>query len=49
MEKTRFTTYVTKEAHEKLKLLSKKTRIPQSQYMQEAIEDLLKKYEKPVV
>ena len=48
MEKVRFTTYVTKEVHERLKLLSKETRIPQAQYIQEAIEDLLKKYEKPV-
>lgn len=48
MEKVRFTTYVTKEVHEQLKLLSKETRIPQAQYIQEAIEDLLKKYGKPV-
>lgn len=48
MEKIRFTTYVTKDIHERLKLLSKETRIPQAQYVQEAIEDLLKKHGKPV-
>jgi len=48
MEKIRFTTYVTKDVHERLKQLSKETRIPQAQYVQEAIEDLLKKYGAPV-
>jgi len=46
MEKIRFTTYVTKEIIDKLKELSKETRIPQAQYIQEAIEDLLIKYNK---
>lgn len=45
MCKVRFTTYVEKETLEKLKQLSKKTRVPQAQYMQEAIKDLLKKYQ----
>ena len=47
MEKLRFTTYVTKDAHDKLKQLSDETRIPLARYIQEAIEDLLAKYEKP--
>jgi predicted DNA-binding protein len=47
MAKIRFTTYVTKDVCEKLKTLSKETRVPQAQYVQEAIEMLLKKYEKP--
>lgn len=44
MDKIRFTTYASKDVVEKLKALSKETRIPQAQYIQEAIEDLLKKY-----
>ena len=47
MEKVRFTTYVAKETLEKLKELSKETRVPQAQYIQEALDDLLKKYPKP--
>lgn len=46
MSKRRFTTYVTEEAYEKVKALSDETRVPIAQYMQEAIEDLLKKYDK---
>ena len=46
MEKIRFTTYVTKDIIERLKLLSKDTRVPQAQYVQEAIENLLASYEK---
>ena len=45
MEKIRFTTYITKDVQERLKQLSKETRVPLAQYIQEAIEDLLKKYE----
>jgi predicted DNA-binding protein len=45
MEKIRFTTYIEKDTAEKLKTLSKETRIPQAQYVQEAIEMLLKKYQ----
>jgi predicted DNA-binding protein len=48
VEKIRFTTYVTKDVCEKLKILSKETRVPQAQYIQEAIEDLLKKYNRPI-
>ena len=44
-EKVRFTTYLKKETLDELKKLSKDTRVPQAQYIQEAIEDLLEKYE----
>lgn len=47
MGKLRFTTYVTQDAYDKLKQLSDETRVPLARYIQEAIEDLLKKYEKP--
>lgn len=46
MSKRRFTTYVTEDAYEKVKELSEETRVPIAQYMQEAIEDLLRKYDK---
>lgn len=46
MSKKRFTTYVTEEAYEKIKKLSDDTRVPIAQYMQEAIEDLLEKYDR---
>ena len=48
MEKIRFTSYITKEVSDKLKLLSKETRVPQAQYIQEALEILLAKYEKSI-
>lgn len=44
-EKTRFTTYLEKETLDKLKRLSKETRVPMARYIQEAIENLLEKYE----
>ena len=44
MEEARFTTYVTKDTLDKLKLLSKETRVPQAQYIQEALDDLIEKY-----
>ena len=47
MSKIRFTTYVTQDIYDKLKQLSIETRVPLAQYVQEAIEDLLKKYGKP--
>jgi len=47
MKKIRFTTYVTVNVLNRLKSLSKETRVPQAQYIQEAIEMLLNKYEKP--
>ena len=36
--------YYDPEAVEKLKALSKSTRVPQSAYLREALDDLLKKY-----
>jgi len=44
MEKIRFTSYIEKDTRDKLKKLSDDTRVAQSQYVQEAIDDLLKKY-----
>ena len=46
MEKTRFTTYVTKDIKDKLEQLSENTRVPQAKYIQEALEDLIEKYKK---
>jgi predicted DNA-binding protein len=45
MKKIRFTTYIAEDIKLKLEELSKVTRVPQAQYVQEAIEDLLRKYE----
>lgn len=42
----RYTTTIGKEIIKKFKDLSAATRIPQSKLMDEALEDLLKKYEK---
>jgi predicted DNA-binding protein len=36
--------YYAPEAVERLKALSKATRVPQSAYLREALDDLLKKY-----
>lgn len=47
MGKVRFTTYVKEETLNKLKQLSEETRVPQAQYVQEALEDLIKKYPRP--
>lgn len=47
MKKVRFTTYITEDVREKLKELSDKTRVPQAQYVQEAIENLIIKYQEP--
>lgn len=47
MAKIRFTTYIEEETRKSLKKLSEETRVPEARYMQEAIEDLLKKYNKP--
>ena len=38
------TSYYEPEAAEQLKALSKATRVPQSVYLREALDDLLKKY-----
>lgn len=48
MKKTRFTTYVTQDVYDKLRELSKETRVPIAGYIQEALEDLLDKYDKPI-
>ena len=42
--RTRITFSVKKELIDKIKLLSDKTRIPQSRLIDEALEDLFKKY-----
>ena len=47
MKKTRFTTYVTQDVYNEIKQLSKETRVPIAGYIQEALNDLLKKYQKP--
>ena len=46
MAKKRFTTYVKEETYKKIKELSDETRVPITKYMQEAMEDLLEKYDK---
>lgn len=46
MAKIRFTSYVEEELKDLLKQLSIETRVPESRYVQEAIEDLLRKYNK---
>ena len=46
VNRTRFTTSIANELYRDLNELTKKTRIPKSRLMDEAIEDLLKKYEK---
>ena len=46
VNRTRFTTSIKNELYRELDALTQKTRIPKSRLMDEAIEDLLKKYEK---
>jgi predicted DNA-binding protein len=36
--------YVTPEVHDALRVLSERTRVPQSIYLREAVDDLLAKY-----
>jgi predicted DNA-binding protein len=43
-KQAQITSYYDPAAAEKLKALSKATRIPQSAYLREALDDLLKKY-----
>jgi predicted DNA-binding protein len=43
-DQTQVTSYYSAEAVRRLKALSKATRIPQSAYLREALDDLLKKY-----
>lgn len=47
MAKARFTTYVSQDTLDELKLLSTETRVPAAQYVEEALKDLLSKYKKP--
>ena len=46
VSRTRFTTSIKNELYDALNQLTADTRIPKSRLMDEAIEDLLKKYEK---
>lgn len=46
VNRTRFTTSIKNELYASLDRLTAETRIPKSKLMDEAIEDLLKKYEK---
>lgn len=46
VNRVRFTSSLKKELMPQLDELSKETRIPKSRLIDEAIEDLLKKYEK---
>ncbi|MEQ6362788.1 ribbon-helix-helix domain-containing protein [Thermoanaerobacter thermohydrosulfuricus] len=46
IEKEKYATYLPKELLDKLRELSKETRVPQVRYLEEALEDLLKKYRK---
>lgn len=46
VNRTRFTTSIKNELYQSLGRLSASTRIPKSKLMDEAIEDLMKKYEK---
>lgn len=43
-DQTQVTSYYEAEAVQRLKALSKATRIPQAAYLREALDDLLKKY-----
>lgn len=45
MPRVPYATKIEKELRDKLTKLSEQTRIPQSKLVDEAIEDLLKKYE----
>ena len=46
VNRTRFTSSLKNELAKELDLLAQKTRIPKSRLLDEAVEDLLKKYEK---
>ncbi len=45
MGKEQFATKIEKELKDNLKKLSDVTRVPQARYVEEALEDLLKKYD----
>lgn len=44
IEKIRYTSYLPKEMVDELKELSDKTRVPQAKLIEEAVQDLLEKY-----
>lgn len=44
VEKIRYTSYLPKELVDAMKELSDKTRVPQAKLLEEAVEDLLEKY-----
>lgn len=46
VNRTRFVSSLDKQLVDPFNALSKKTRVPKSRLLDEAIEDLLKKYEK---
>ena len=48
MAKVRFTTYVSQEVLDELRLFSAETRVPAAQYVEEALKDLLNKYKKSI-
>jgi predicted DNA-binding protein len=43
-KQTQITSYYAPEAVQRLKALSETSRVPQSAYLREALDDLLKKY-----
>ncbi|MGH3430653.1 MAG: ribbon-helix-helix domain-containing protein [Terriglobales bacterium] len=43
-DQTQITSYYDADAVQRLKALSKATRVPQAAYLREALDDLLKKY-----
>lgn len=45
-KKQRYTTYISTETKDNLAQLSEITRVPMSQYVEEAIDDLIIKYKK---
>lgn len=44
IEKVRYTSYLPREMVDQLKELSDKTRVPQAKLIEEAVQDLLEKY-----
>lgn len=44
IEKVRYTSYLPREMVDELKELSDKTRVPQAKLIEEAVQDLLEKY-----
>lgn len=48
-KQAQITSYYAPEVVDRLKALSDSTRVPQSVYLREALDDLLKKYETPIL